>query len=101
LRSAATNIYGLTTFEHAGKLKILVATRLELYIVEAVEAYGGVKFRSFPFPTPHNSRACLSIHSALFFFFFNKKLLVALMSLVVSCRVVSCCVSCRVLLSPC
>lgn len=53
---SATNIYGLTTFEHAGKLKILVATRLELYIVEAVEAYGGVKFRSFPFPTPHNSQ---------------------------------------------
>jgi hypothetical protein len=37
-------------------MKILVATRLELFIVEAVEAYGGVKFRSFPFPTPHNSR---------------------------------------------
>ncbi|ELR22574.1 uncharacterized protein ACA1_315770 [Acanthamoeba castellanii str. Neff] len=53
---AATNIFGLATFEHAGKLKILVATRLELYIVEAVEAYGGVKFRSFPFPTPHNNQ---------------------------------------------
>ena len=98
MRSAATNIYGLTTFEHAGKLKILVATLLELYIVEAVEAYGGVKFRSFPFPTPHNSRACLPIHSALFFFF-NKKLLVALMTLVVSCRV-ACVVSCRVMCVP-
>lgn len=61
IHTPATNIFGLATFEHAGKSKILVATRYELLVVEACEDAngGGIRFRSFSFPTPHNNRKAL------------------------------------------